>query len=194
MTPTTPSTRLLTLEEFLAYDNGTDTRYELVDGELVEMPPESDENLDIARRLLIEMIQHLPLAWVAWGTEIETLGKRARCRLPDLIVHTEESKAALAGTRRATITRDMPPPAIVIEVVSPGATNRARDYRHKRTEYAARGIAEYWIVDPEEYRITLCQWVDGAYEDTVVKGNDRIPSEVVPNFGLTVDQIFTVGK
>lgn len=189
MTSTTPSTRLLTLEEFLAYDDGTDTRYELVDGELVEMPPESDENLDIARRLLLEIIQHLPLERVAWGTEIETLGKRARCRLPDLIVHTEESKAALAGTRRATITRDMPPPAIVIEVVSPGATNRARDYRYKRTEYAARGIAEYWIVDPEERQITLCQWVDGAYEDTIVKGNDRIPSEVVSDFGLTVEQV-----
>lgn len=192
MTSTTPSTRLLTLEEFLAYDDGTDTRYELVDGELVEMPPESDENLDIARRLLLEIIQHLPLERVAWGTEIETLGKRARCRLPDLIVHTEESKAALAGTRRATITRDMPPPAIVVEVVSPGATNRARDYRHKRTEYAARGIAEYWIVDPEERQITLCQWVDGAYEDMVVKGNDRVPSEVVPDFGLTVEQVLAI--
>lgn len=156
------------------------------------MPPESDENLDIARRLLLEIIQHLPLERVAWGTEIETLGKRARCRLPDLIVHTEESKAALAGTRRATITRDMPPPAIVVEVVSPGATNRARDYRHKRTEYAARGIAEYWIVDPEERQITLCQWVDGAYEDMVVKGNDRVPSEVVPDFGLTVEQVLAI--
>ncbi len=147
----------LTLEEYLAFDDGTDTRYELVDGELIEMPPESDENLTIARQLLLELINHVPVEWVAWGTEIETLGRRARCRLPDLIVHTEESKAALAGTRRVTITGDRPPPAIVIEVVSPGATNRAQDYRHKRTEYAARGISEYWIVDPEERQITLCR-------------------------------------
>jgi len=45
MTHTTPSIQLLTLEEFFAYDDGTDIRYELVDGLLVEMPPESDENL-----------------------------------------------------------------------------------------------------------------------------------------------------
>ena len=32
-----PKTKLLTLEEYLVYDDGTDTRYELVDGELVEM-------------------------------------------------------------------------------------------------------------------------------------------------------------
>jgi len=51
-----------------------------------------------------------------------------------------------------------PPPALVIEVVSPGEANRSRNYRHKHTEYAARGIAEYWIVDPESRQVTLCQW------------------------------------
>ncbi|MEH2176565.1 hypothetical protein [Nostoc sp.] len=38
MTQTQHPTKLLTFEEFLAYDDRTDTRYELVDGELVEMP------------------------------------------------------------------------------------------------------------------------------------------------------------
>jgi Uma2 family endonuclease len=54
------------------------------------------------------------------------------------------------GTKRSVITRDISPPALIIEVVSPGSTNRARDYRHKRTDYTARGVAEYWIVDVEE--------------------------------------------
>lgn len=35
MTQTQHPTKLLTFEEFLAYDDRTDTRYELVDGELV---------------------------------------------------------------------------------------------------------------------------------------------------------------
>ena len=33
---------LLSLEEYLTYDNGTENRYKLVDGQLVTMPPESD--------------------------------------------------------------------------------------------------------------------------------------------------------
>ncbi len=185
-----PETKPLTFEEYLAYDNGTDNRCELVDGVLVEMPPESDENLGIARKLFLELIQHFPPALVVWGTEIEVIGRRSRCRLPDLLVHTEASKAALAGTNRATITRDMPPPALVIEIVSPGKANRDRDYRYKHTEYAAREIAEYWIVDPEERKITLCKWVDGQYEDTICTGGDRLPSELVPNFALTPDVIF----
>ncbi|MBE9045995.1 Uma2 family endonuclease [Pleurocapsales cyanobacterium LEGE 10410] len=40
----TTATSWLTLEEYLAYDDGTDNRYELVDGKLLIMPPESDRN------------------------------------------------------------------------------------------------------------------------------------------------------
>lgn len=179
----------LTFEDYLAYDDGTDTRYELVDGELIEMPPES-ENLNIARRLLLELIKHIPAELVAWGTEIETSGRRARCRIPDLIVHSEESKGAIAGAKRATITRDMPPPVLVVEVVSPGATNRTRDYRYKHTEYAAHAIAEYWIFDREAGQVTVCKWSEGQYEDTVTTGSNRIVSDVVPDFALTPEQIF----
>ncbi len=202
MTSTTPSTtaaitptpKLLTFEEYLAYDDGSDTRYELVDGELVEMPPESPENLTLARFLLVELLKHLPLNFVTYGTEVEVSGRRARCRVPDLLVHTEESLAALTGASRATITHEMPPPALVVEVVSPGPANRSRDYRYKRTEYGARGIAEYWIVDPEDRQVTVCQWVDGQYEDMVFRGGERIVSTVVPSLELTVEQLFTLGQ
>lgn len=184
------TTQRLTMEEYLAYDEDTDTRYELVDGELVEMPPESEENLLIARRLLLELIKHFPVEWVAWGTEIEVTGRRSRCRVPDLLVHTAESKAALAGKNRATLTRDMLPPALVIEVVSPGQVNRDRDYRYKRTEYAAREIQEYWIVDPEMKQVTVCEWINGMYEDRVCAGGDLFQSALVPDFALTPADLF----
>ena len=189
----TSSSKLFTFEEYLAYE-GSDTRTEWVDGVLVEMPPESPEDLAIARFLMFELAKHLPLSRIAYNTEIEVSGQRAKARLPDLLVHTEESLAALTGSTRATVTRDMPPPAIAIEVVSPGAATRARDYRYKRTEYAAREIAEYWIIDPEEQRLTICQWVEGQYEDKILTGGDRIESGVVPAIALTANQVFAVGS
>ena len=188
----TAAKKLMTFEEYLTYDDGTDTRYELVDGELVEMPPESQENNDITKYLLFELAKHIPLALIAFNTEIEVMGRRSQCRLPDLLVHTEESKAALRGATRTTITREMPPPALVIEVVPPGAANRARDYRYKRTEYAARGIAEYWIVDPEMQQITVCKWVEGQYEDTAFTGTSRIESDLIPNWERSIEQIFAI--
>jgi len=183
--------QLLTFEDYLRHDPGTDSRYELVNGVLVEMPPESEENNDIARKLLFEFAKHLPVALLAHkDTEIEVTGRRATARIPDLLVHTEASKASVAGASRATITRDMPPPALVVEVVSPGQVNRERDYRYKHTEYAARGIVEYWIVDPETQQVTLCLWVNGQYEDRVYSGTEAIQSTVIPGFGLTIAEIF----
>jgi Uma2 family endonuclease len=59
----------------------------------------------------------------------------------------------LEGAIRSIVMMDMSPPLLTIEVVSPKQENR--DYRYKRTEYAARGIAEYWIVDPLTQKVTI---------------------------------------
>lgn len=191
--PTTVPT-FMTMEQYLAYDDGTDTHYELVNGELVEMPPESPENCDLARFLLIELVQFFPLKMLACkDLEIEVIGGRATCRLPDVVVHTEASRTAVENSKRSTLTRDMPPPALVIEIVSPGTTNHNRDYRYKRTEYAARAIAEYWIVDPETRQITVCEWVEGQYEDTVFEGEALLRSPLISNWALTINQIFNLG-
>ncbi|NJL91453.1 MAG: Uma2 family endonuclease [Coleofasciculaceae cyanobacterium SM2_1_6] len=192
MSTTIATEKLLTLEEYLAYDDGTETRYELEDGVLVEMPTESLQNCSISRVILYELMKLISLDLIAYKEiEVVVTGGRAKCRLPDLLVHTPESRAAIAPTNRSLITLDMPPPALVIEVVSPGTQNRNRDYRYKHTEYAARAIAEYWIVDPEMQQITVCKWVEGKYEDTVLTGDQLIISEVIPNWQLTVNQIFS---
>ena len=52
----TIATKPMTLHEYLNYDDGTDTRYELVDGELIAMPTESDLNDQIASFLFALLI------------------------------------------------------------------------------------------------------------------------------------------
>ncbi|MGC1196441.1 MAG: Uma2 family endonuclease, partial [Geitlerinemataceae cyanobacterium] len=64
-----------------------------------------------------------------------------------------------------------------------------RDYRYKRSEYAARGIAEYWIVDPILQKVTVLEWVEGLYEEQVYAGESSIVSPVLENLELTVDRI-----
>ena len=189
------SLKRLTFEEFLAYEEDSDTRYELVDGELVEMPTESHENCQIAKLLMFELAKYVPITLLNLkDVEIEVSGRQAKVRLPDLIVLSEEGYALLQGKARNIITREMPPPILIVEVVSPGNENRTRDYRHKRTEYAARTIAEYWIIDPEERRITVCVWVDGQYEDTVFVGETRVESTVISEFELTAEQILAFAQ
>lgn len=190
----TTVTKKLTLEEYLAYDHGTDTKYELVDGELVEMPPESDKNNLISLYLLSEFLKFVPIQLIRHkDTEIVVTGNRTRVRLPDLMILTEELFVALGGGR-ATITQDLPSPALVVEVVSPGKVNEDRDYRYKRSEYAARGIPEYWIIDPGKEQVTLLTLIDGLYEETVFQGRSRIASATFPNLKLTAAQVLAGGS
>ena len=186
----TTATSLLTLEKYLAYDDGTDNRYELVDGRLVTMPPESDSNNLISLYLLSQFIKLIPFRLIRHkDTEIVVTGNRTRVRIPDLMILTEDLLAAIGG-KRATITADMPSPVLVVEVVSPGKTNEDRDYRYKRSEYAARGILEYWIVDPQKLKVTVLSLVDGLYEESVFEGDRHIVSSVIEQLSLTANQVF----
>jgi Uma2 family endonuclease len=190
----TTAVKKLTLNEYLAYDDGTDARYELVDGELVEMPPESDRNNLISLYLLSQFLKFVPIQLIRHkDTEIVVIGNRTRVRVPDLIILTQELYDAIAG-RRATIASDMPSPAMVVEVVSPGKVNEDRDYRYKRSEYAARGIPEYWIVDADKARITLLTLIDGLYEETVFEGTQLIKSATFPMLDLTATQVLSAGQ
>jgi Uma2 family endonuclease len=182
--------KLLTFEEYLAYDDGTDKRYELIDGELVEMPPEAPVNCNVSRRLFAELLKLLPINWLSYKElELEVSGRRAKTRVPDLMILGEECWAAMKGQTRGTILREMPPPLIIMEVVSPGHANQVRDYRYKRSEYAARGVLEYWIVDPQQDKITVLQWVEGLYEETVYGLGDTIASHIMPELQIDVATI-----
>lgn len=190
----TTTVKKLTLEEYLAYNDGTDIHYELVDGELVEMPPETDRNNLISLYFLSQFLRFFPIKLIRHkDTELVVTGNRTRVRLPDLMILSQELLEAIA-LKRATITPDMPSPALVVEVVSPGKVNEDRDYRYKRSEYAARGIPEYWIVDPDKAKITLLTLVDGLYEETVFQGTDPIISTIIPMLDLTAAQVLNAGQ
>ncbi|MEB3293485.1 MAG: Uma2 family endonuclease [Synechococcales bacterium] len=180
----------MSLEEYLAYDVESAAHYELVAGNLVEMPTESPLNNAIALLLLAHFLRFFPLPQLCHkDTEIVVTGPRTTVRLPDLMILTEVGALALRDSSRGLITGDMPPPALVVEVVSPGATNHDRDYRYKRSEYAARGIAEYWIVDPGAAKITVLTLMQGWYEETIFQGEARLISAMVPDLELTAEQI-----
>jgi len=108
-------------------------------------------------------------------------------------VLTEEAAAALKGAKRSILLPEMPPPALVVEVVSPGTEKEQRDYRYKRSEYAARGIQEYWVVDPTGQQVTVLTWVAGLYEEAVFKGDAAIQSALFPDVRLTATQVLQAG-
>jgi Uma2 family endonuclease len=184
----TTTTQKMTLEEFLDYDDGADNLYELENGELIWMPSESEINRRIAMFLLAYLLQQgIPSYRLTMKTEVAVSGSRVSVRLPDLLVLSEELATVLEGASRSIVLMDMPPPLLAVEVVSPN--QEKRDYRYKRSEYAARGIAEYWIVDPIQQQVTILELVEGFYEEKVYRGSDRIYSPLLTQIDLTAERV-----
>lgn len=195
--PETVTSELMNLSDFLNYDDGTDALYELEDGRLLLMPSESDINQRIATFLLIYFSQlGIPFYRLRMKTEVVVTGSRATVRIPDLMVLTEELAQVMEGATRSIILSEMPPPQLVVEVVSPGKENQERDYRYKKSQYQARGIAEYWIIDPIAQQITIFTLVAGLYEEAVFTKDAAISSNLVSKLGqespLTAAQVLQI--
>ena len=193
-------TTKLTLSDYLAIEAIYEGQQEFVDGEIIKMPPESNLNALISVFLLVSLSRFVPMTWLRHkDVEIVIVG---RVRMPDLMILGEDLAAVLLASGRSTITEDMPAPLLAVEVVSPGKANEDRDYRFKRTEYAARGIPEYWIVDPARAMVTVLMLVDGLYEVVEYSGGDslqddkgdRVVSALFPQLNLTVEQVLQAGS
>ncbi len=186
--------QIMSLEEFLNYDDGTDACYELEDGRLLLMPTESEINRRIACFLFAYFLQlGVPFSRLTMKTELAVMGSRTTVRVPDLIVLTETLAQEMEGASRSLITIDMSPPQMVVEVVSPGQENQQRDYRYKRSQYQARGIPEYWIIDPIQQQITVFSLVTGLYEQAIFTGDGVICSTLLSEYNqqspLTASQL-----
>ncbi|VXD20066.1 conserved hypothetical protein [Planktothrix serta PCC 8927] len=188
------SDKIMSLEEFLSYDDNTDACYELEDGRLLLMPTESEINRRIACFLFAYFIQlGIPFSRLTMKTELAVMGSRTTVRVPDLIILTEVLAQEMEGASRSLITIDMSPPQMVVEVVSPGEENEQRDYRYKRSQYQARGIPEYWIIDPIQQQITVFNLVTGLYEQALFTGDEVIGSTLLSEYNqqspLTASQL-----
>ena len=183
--------RFQSFEEYLSYDDGTNKLYELFNGELIEMPPESGINVQIANRLFLIFALLLGTDRVrGHGLELEVNGE-PRNRYPDLTILREEHIELLA--KRNTVRLTMPPPLLVVEVVSPGELQRNRDYIAKRSQYENCNIPEYWIVDPNTQTILVLQLKNNNYlEVGSFSNNEEIVSPQFEELNLTPAQIFAL--
>jgi Uma2 family endonuclease len=195
---TIATTKKMTLAEYLTYDNGTDTRYELVDGELTRMSLGTGDHGDISEFLNDQFkaeIRRLGLDWVAKDIKIGIQSPRGTrwetARIPDVVVLPLEQWNSLKK-RESFIPLNEPPPLLVVEVVSPSTVTV--DYRAKHSEYAVLDIPEYWIVDPIDRKVTVCILKDGAYSDDVFNGDLTIVSPTFPELGLKASEVINASR
>ena len=188
---TTPTKEKISFEEYLSYDNGTNKHYELVDGQLIEMPPASFLHSDI--------IDFISGCFKAIATEynldikVKTgdVGVRTgtnSSRIPDISVIDGRVYSSYRRDKSAVIEDGV---MLAVEVVSPGAEQIERDYTDKAIEYREIGIPEYWIVDPIEQKITVLVLDKKGYTKTIFAGDEAIASPTFPELKVTAGQIIS---
>jgi len=171
-------------------------RCEFWDGELIEVPTEAELNDWIAQYLFLVMAQSGMISpWLirVHSCEVEVRG-RPRTRFPDLVI-LEDEHISLTQ-RRLFIRLSMPTPRMVAEVVSPGKTNRDRDYKAKTEQYQDRGIPEFWLIDPQERSIAVLTLQNGGYLEATFAGSNLLQSPLLQslNLQLSADQILSAGR
>ena len=181
--------RFASFEDYLTADVGDlpEGRHEYWDGKLVKVTTESLFNDGLANCLFLLLVEiGIPFRLIRpHSCEVEVIGK-PRNRFPDLTVLSEVHLSLLET--RLTITCKMPPPRLVVEVVSPGketSQNYTRDYRDKLKQYAAIGVPEYWIVDPVRQWVKVGNLTDRGYQFQTFKDDAAIVSSTFPELKLT---------
>jgi len=189
----TTTTQKLSFEEYLAYSDGTDTRYELVDGELVPMSLGTGKHGSIIEFLYDQFRDQIKRRELPWTAKQMTVGVRSprgrrwdTSRIPDVTVLPLAQWEAMEN-REAVIDFNEPPPLLVVEVVSP--STKTDDYRSKRSEYGVLEIPEYWIVDAIAEKISLCILDHEFYDVTEFQGEAVIQSPTFPDLTLTAAQV-----
>ena len=186
----------VTFEEYLTYDDGTDNRYELVDGEVVMVPLPTAEHSDVIDLLCDAFREQIHLQNQPWKVKRDAgvyIGKnpdtgKERSRTPDVCVMTAVQWAELREDRSsAAVLRT--PSLLVVEVVSPGS--KKIDYESKQSEYESIKIPEYWIVDLRKSQVSVLLLTDGRYKSTVFTGNQPMISRTFPELTLTASQVLS---
>jgi Uma2 family endonuclease len=183
-------TKTYSFAEYLAYNDGTDNKYELVNGELQLMPTASGFHALVLVLIYDALKAEITRIKQQWKVMPGTVGVRTaknKSRIPDLII-LSESQCQEIRTMSAAVLET--PPLLAVEIVSPN--NSDDDYRYKRSEYAVREIPEYWIVDPQAQKISVLLLVSGFYDLTEFTGEQEIKSLLFPELKLTPKQVFEV--
>ncbi|MCU0542507.1 MAG: Uma2 family endonuclease [Oscillatoriaceae cyanobacterium Prado104] len=200
-------TEFVTFDEFIDwYPEHSEHRYELHNGEIVEMPKATGPHSRVAGftsgRLFLE-IERLQLPYFIPKECVIKPNREESGYEPDTIVLKEQTIGNEPRWQKSSIITMGASVALIVEVTS---TNWGDDYALKLEAYEAMGIQEYWIVDylglggrrfignPKRPTFSVYQLIDGEYQVKQFRGDEPIESPTFPELNLTAQQVFVKGN
>ncbi len=199
-------TKTVTFDEFAAwYPENSVRRYELHNGVIVEMPLGTGRHSRVTgftRDEISAEIRRLKLPYFIPGDCLLKPTRDEAGYQPDVIVLDLPALANEPRWERESIITMGASVRLAVEVVS---TNWQDDYLVKVADYERLGIPEYWVIDyaalggrrfignPKQPTISVYQLVDGEYQISQFRGDDRVESLAFPELRLTAEVIFRAG-
>ena len=173
----------LTYEDYMKTSD--DERWELIDGELIEMPsptvPHQRVSMKIGTRFDIFVdegnwgeVFHAPIDVVLSNTVVVQ---------PDLVF--------ISAERADIITHNniQGAPDLVVEIRSPSTAEY--DWTTKYRLYEEHGVKEYWLADPEACSITVFTLGEDGYQLAgIYTRGQTLESPLLEGFSPNLDDIF----
>ncbi len=182
----TATTHLVTAEELLQM--GSDARYELIEGVLVEVSPSSVKPGLISMRIGSAIFNHAEahgLGYVSTAEAGYILNKN-----PDTVVAPD-----IAFFRSDRFPGGFPergyypmPPDLAVEVISP--TDEPGDINRKKGLYAKASVPLVWWIDPEARTVTVYR--PGERPEVFDESMALDGGDVLPGFSIPVQRIFAL--
>jgi len=178
-----PAIRHMTLKEFLRWDDGTDTRYELIDGFPVAMAPPAEAHRILAVRL---------------GSRIDAaLAGRRPCNaqiepgvvrpdradsyyVPDIAVTCEPNEAG----RQAMVD-----PILIVEILS--ASTERTDRRLKLPAYQTmESVREIMLIDADSHHAELYRQENDRWGIQLVRGAEASLFLSTVDLGISMSELY----
>ncbi|GAB3919509.1 hypothetical protein GCM10011575_30670 [Microlunatus endophyticus] len=159
----------MSYDEWLALPEGP--KAEWVDGEVVMNPGASVPHQDASFRLTSVLRVALPGLLVVQEVNVQLPNNRIRIADISVLDHAPESFVVTVA------------PRLVVEILSP--STRGEDTVRKSGEYAAAGIGQYWLLDPELYALDIYANESDGWSP-LLHLDDHAPDGQVEVLGTTV--------
>lgn len=160
---------------------GPDARVELIDGEIIDMPPIGSTHSSVVNRLTRLLVS--------------TVGDRAIVSVQNPIVLPEHSEPepdfALLRPREDFYENTTAHASDVLLVIEVADSTLRYDTEIKMPLYARHGIAEAWLIDARRGQLTVfTDIVDGAYRRTGVVADPRALAPIsIPDIRLDLSSV-----
>ena len=181
---------LMTVKEVKALPDDGRHRYELIEGELHVSPAPGIPHQLVLLNLQVELANYLrqnPIGIIVPGPGVEL--SEYNYVIPDIVFVRKERWASIVANDEFIAAPDL-----IIEIVSPGSTNRKRDLILKHTLYGKYGVQEYWAVECWSRSVIVFRLSGNTLEEVrTLKEDDILESPIFPGLALKLSTIFSHG-